>query len=152
VLCCASFCCCVLMEYVLLLLACFNWVCQAIWPSESSIRLPSRGSHWFEWIKPGWSTGIGSVGQLSVCMLKSCKHASKLHDYSYFNQQKVAWSITLPCLLRSSCCGCGVFVKLEWYRFLSFSFWLFQGTRKKLFNRYSPAQVGIAWGSIVREF
>ncbi len=66
---------------------CFNWVCKTIWPSECRIWSPVRGSHWFEWIKPGWSTGIGSVCQLSVCMLKSCIHASKLQDLSYFNQQ-----------------------------------------------------------------
>jgi hypothetical protein len=57
-----------------LLLACFDWVCKAICPSESSIRSPARGSHSFEWIEPGRSTGIGSVWRLSVHMLKSCIH------------------------------------------------------------------------------
>ena len=135
---CASFCCCVLMEYVLLLLACFDWVCKAIWPSESSIRSPTRGSCWFEWIEPGWSTGIGSVCQLPVCMLKSCIHASKLQDYSYFNQQKVAWSIAIPCLSH--------LVRMVQIFYSS------RAQEKNLSDCYSPAQVGNAWGSIMREF
>ena len=69
------------------LLACFNWVCKKIWPLESSIQLPARGSHSFEWIKPVQSTSIGAVWQLSVCMLNSCILSSKLQDYSYFNWQ-----------------------------------------------------------------
>ncbi len=79
--CCVSIC-CVWMSYYFFLHACFDWVCKAICHSESSIMSPAIGSHSFEWIKPGQSTGIHSV-----CLLKSCIHTSKLHDYSYFNQE-----------------------------------------------------------------
>ena len=71
-------------------LVCFDWVCKAIWCHlESSIWSPARGSHSFEWIKPGWSTGIGSVCKLSVYMLKLCIHTSKLQDYSNSTQHVV---------------------------------------------------------------
>lgn len=80
------------------LCACFDWVCKAICHLESNIRSSARDSHWFEWIKPDWSTGIGSFCQLSVRMLKSCIHAHQLEDYSYFNQQNGRGSITVPCL------------------------------------------------------
>ena len=74
--------CCVWMSNYFFLLACFNWVSEAICPSESSMRSPARGSHLFEWIEPGWSTGICSVWQLSVRLLKSCIYTSNLQDYS----------------------------------------------------------------------
>jgi hypothetical protein len=74
------------MNNYFFLLVCFDWVCKTICHLESSIRSPARGSHWSEWIKPGWSTGIGSVCQLSVCMLESCIHTSKLQDYSNSTQ------------------------------------------------------------------
>ena len=80
-----------------ILLVCVNWVCKAICPLESSIWSPARGSHSFEWIKPGQSTSFGSVGQLSVCMLKSCIHkqVARLLTVQLTN---VTCSITVPCL------------------------------------------------------
>jgi hypothetical protein len=63
---------------------CFDWVCKTICCLESSsIWSPARGSHSLEWIKPGQSTSIGSVWQLSVGMLKSCIPTRKLQDYSH---------------------------------------------------------------------
>ena len=44
----ASICFCVLMEFMLLQLACFDWVRKAIWWLESYIWSPARDSHWFE--------------------------------------------------------------------------------------------------------
>ena len=67
-------------------------------------HLRARGSHSFEWIEPGRSTGIRSVWQLSGCLLKSCIHTSKLQDY-----------ITVPCLSESSYYGWSVLVQ-GWHK------------------------------------
>ena len=76
--------CCIWMSNNFFLLDCLDLVYKAMCPLKSSIWSPASDSQSFEWIKSGQSTGIGSVWQLSVHMLKCCKH---MQDYSYFNQQ-----------------------------------------------------------------